>query len=200
MSRKLGELSRITHHTSLTSHHITQRRSSRAGSEEDYHTSHITRISPHHSGKKFLGRKLRELSHITHHSHLTTVRELPRKMNIEEVEEPKKYENYHAKPVSDPLKSIAEHRKVRELPRKMNLEEVEGPETTKIHMQNPPTPIAAKPKVRELPRKTNMQARNYENYHGIPFATSDLTPRPFTTTVRTPSFNHTVWGITWLMQ
>ena len=43
------------------------------------------------------------------------VRELPRKMNIEEVEEPKKYENYHAKPVSDPLKSIAEHRKVREL-------------------------------------------------------------------------------------
>ena len=41
------------------------------------------------------------------------VRELPRKMNIEEVEEPKKYENYHAKPVSDPFKSIAEHRKVR---------------------------------------------------------------------------------------
>ena len=41
------------------------------------------------------------------------VRELPRKMNIEEVEEPKKYENYHARPVSDPFKSIAEHRKVR---------------------------------------------------------------------------------------
>ena len=41
------------------------------------------------------------------------VRELPRKMNIEEVEEPKKYENYHAKPVSDPFQSIAEHRKVR---------------------------------------------------------------------------------------
>ena len=40
-------------------------------------------------------------------------RELPRKMNIEEVEEPKKHENYHAKPVSDPFKSIAEHRKVR---------------------------------------------------------------------------------------
>ena len=40
-------------------------------------------------------------------------RELPRKMNIEEVEEPKKYENYHAKLISDPFKSIAEHRKVR---------------------------------------------------------------------------------------
>ena len=39
------------------------------------------------------------------------VRELQRKMKIEEVEEPKKYENYHAKPVSDPFKSIAEHRK-----------------------------------------------------------------------------------------
>ena len=41
------------------------------------------------------------------------VRELPRKMNIEEVEGPKKYENYHAKPVSDPFKTIAEHQKVR---------------------------------------------------------------------------------------
>ena len=34
-------------------------------------------------------------------------------MNIEEVEGSKKYENYHAKPVSDPFKTIAEHRKVR---------------------------------------------------------------------------------------
>ena len=68
------------------------------------------------------------------------VREFPRKMNIEEVEEPKKYENYHAKPVSDPFKTIADHRKVRELPRKMNIEEVEEPETTKIYIQNPSTP------------------------------------------------------------
>ena len=41
------------------------------------------------------------------------VRELPRKMNIEEVEGPKKYDNFHAKPVSEPFKSMAEHRKVR---------------------------------------------------------------------------------------
>ena len=34
-------------------------------------------------------------------------------MNIEEVEGPKKYENYHAKAVSDPFKSIADHQKVR---------------------------------------------------------------------------------------
>ena len=92
------------------------------------------------------------------------VREVPRKINIEEVEEPKKYENYHAKPVSDPFKSIAEHRPVRQLPRKMNLEEVEEPETTKEHMQNPSTPTAATRKVRELPRKMHMRARNHENY------------------------------------
>ena len=35
--------------------------------------------------------------------------------NIEEVEKPKKKQNYHAKSVLDPLESIAEHRKVREL-------------------------------------------------------------------------------------
>ena len=91
------------------------------------------------------------------------VRELPRKMNIEEVEEPKKYENYHAKPVSDPFKTIADHRKVRELPRKMNIEEVEEPETTIIYIQNPFTPAAAKPKLRKFTYKTNMQARKHEN-------------------------------------
>ena len=68
------------------------------------------------------------------------VRELPRKMNIEEVEEPKKYENYHAKLVSDPFKTIADHRKVRELPGKMNIEEVEEPEATKIYIQTRPRP------------------------------------------------------------
>ena len=41
------------------------------------------------------------------------LRELPRKMNIEEIEGPKKYENYHAKPVLDPFKSTADTRKVR---------------------------------------------------------------------------------------
>ena len=86
------------------------------------------------------------------------VRELPQKMNIEEVEEPKKYENYHAKPVSDPLKSTADTRKVRELPRKMNIEQVEEPETTKIHMHN-------KPKLRKFTHKTNMQARKHVNSH-----------------------------------
>ena len=63
------------------------------------------------------------------------VRELPRKMNIEEFEEAKNYENLQTKPVLDPFKSTADHRKVRELPRKMNIEEVEEPETTKIYRQ-----------------------------------------------------------------
>ena len=71
------------------------------------------------------------------------VRELPRKMSMEEVEEPKKYENLQTKPVLDPFKSTAPHRKVRELPQKMNIEEVEEPETMKIYRQNPFTPVAA---------------------------------------------------------
>ena len=91
------------------------------------------------------------------------VRELPRKMNIEEVEEPKKYEHLQTKPVLDPVKSTADHRKARELPRKMNIEEVEEPETTKIYRQNPFTPAAAKPKQRKFTDETNMQARNHEN-------------------------------------
>ena len=77
------------------------------------------------------------------------VRELPLKMNTEEVEEPKKYKNLQTKPVLDPFKSAAEHRKVRELPRKMNIEEVEEPETTKIYRQNP--------------RASARHSENYEN-------------------------------------
>ena len=107
------------------------------------------------------------------------VRELPRKMNIEEVEEPKKYENYHAKPVSDPFKTIADHRKVRELPRKMNIEEVEEPETTKIYIQNPSTPAETPPKLRKFTYKTNMQARKRVN--------SEFRPAPRS---GTPGFYH----------
>ena len=84
-------------------------------------------------------------------------------MNIEEVEAPKKYENLQTKPVLDPFKSTAPHRKVRELPRKMNIEEVEKPETMKIYRQNPFTPVADTPKLRKFTDETNMQARNHEN-------------------------------------
>ena len=91
------------------------------------------------------------------------VRELPRKMNIEEVEAPKKHENLQTKPVLDPFKSTAEHRKVRELPRKMNIEEVEKPETTKIYRQNPCASVAATRKLRKFTDETKMQARNHEN-------------------------------------
>ena len=69
------------------------------------------------------------------------VRELPRKMKIEEVEAPKNYENLQTKPVLDPFKSTADTRKVRELPRKMKIEEVEKPETTKIYRQKPRAPV-----------------------------------------------------------
>ena len=91
------------------------------------------------------------------------VRELPRKMNMEEVEEPKKYENLQTKPVLDPFKSTAEHRKVRELPRKMNIEEVEEPETTKIYRRKPLPSVAATRKLRKFTDETNMQARKHEN-------------------------------------
>ena len=125
------------------------------------------------------------------------VRELPRKMNMEEVEEPKKYENLQTKPVLDPFKSTADHLKVRELARKTNIEEVEEPETTKIYRQNPLTPAAATRKLREFTDETNMQARKHENsdeFCAPPVRHLDLATRPFTITVRTPSVKHTVWG------
>ena len=119
--------------------------------------------------------------HIAEHR---KVRELPRKMNIEEVEAPKKYENLQTKPVLDPFKSTAEHRKVRELPRKMNIEEVEEPETMKIYRQNPFTPAAATRKLRKFTDETNMQARNHEN-------SDEIRPTPVRhLDLATPAFYH----------
>ena len=125
------------------------------------------------------------------------VRELPRKMNIEEVEETKKYENLQTKPVLDPFKSTADTRKVRELPRKMNIEEVEEPETTKIYRQNPRASARPPRKLRKFTDETNMQARNHEN--SDEFCTE---PRPpprssypgFYYYRKNPKCYHTVWG------
>ena len=197
-----------SHQTSdITSHHITHDKPKEENTNKKFlgrvlgpdgilTTSHI--ITSHHiRHHKPKGRKSTSFIVKTLFKSIPEerkVRELPRKMNIEEVEEPKKYENYHAKPVSDPFKSIAEHRKVRELPRNMNIEEVEEPETTKIHIQTPWTPAAATRKVRKFTDKTNMQARNHEN-------SDEFRPPPrsshqaFSLTVRTPSVKHTVWGI-----
>ena len=125
------------------------------------------------------------------------VRELPRKMNIEEVEEAKKYENLQTKPVLDPFKSTAEHRKVRELPRKMKIQEVEEPETPKIYRRNPRAPVAAKPKLREFTDETNMQARNHENSDEIcarPVRHLDLATPAFYYYRKNPKCYHTVWG------
>ena len=127
------------------------------------------------------------------------VRELPRKINIiEEVEEPKKYENLQTKPVLDPFKSTADTRKVRELRRKMNIEEVEEPETTKIYRQNPFTPAAAEPKLRKFTDETNMQARNHENSDGFrtqPVRRLDLATPAFYPYRKNPKCYHTVWGM-----
>ena len=126
------------------------------------------------------------------------VRELPRKMNMEEVEDPKKYENLQTKPVLDPVKSTADTRKVRELPRKMNIEEVEEPETTKIHRRNPLPSVAATPKLRKFTVETNMQARNHENSDEIcaqPVRHLDLATPAFYHYRKNPKCYHTVWGI-----
>ena len=125
------------------------------------------------------------------------VRELPRKMNMEEVEAPKKYDNLQTKPVLDPFKSTAEHRKVRELPRKTNMEEVEKPETTKIYRQKPFTPAAATRKLRKFTDETNMQARNHENSDEIcaqPVRHLDLATPAFYHYRKNPKCYHTVWG------
>ena len=125
------------------------------------------------------------------------VREFPRKMNIEEVEAPKQYENLQTKPVLDPFKSTAEHRKVRELPRKMNIEEAEKPETTKIYRQNPCASVAATRKLRKFTDKTNMQARNHENSDEIcaqPVRHLDLATPAFYYYRKNPKCYHTVWG------
>ena len=116
-----------SHQTSdITSHHITHHKPKEENTKKKFlgrvlgpdgilTTSHI--ITSHHiRHHKPKGRKSTSFIVKTLFKSIPEerkVRELPRKMNIEEVEEPKKYENYHAKPVSDPFKSIAEHRKVR---------------------------------------------------------------------------------------
>ena len=127
------------------------------------------------------------------------VRELPRKMKIEEVEAPKNYENLQTKPVSDPFKSTADTRKVRELPRKMKIEEVEKPETTKIYRQKPRAPVWATRKLRKFTDETNMQARNHENSDEIraqPVRHLDLATPAFYTYRKNLKCYHTVWGKT----
>ena len=125
------------------------------------------------------------------------VRELPRKMKIEEVEEPKKYENLQTKPALDPFKSTAAKRKVRELPRKMNIEEVEEPETTKIYRQNPRPTRRPPRKLRKFTDETNMQARNHENsdeFRPTPVRHLHLDTPAFYHYRKNPKCYHTVWG------
>ena len=116
---------------------------------------------------------------------------------MEEVDYPKDYENLQTKPVLDPFKSTAPHRKVRELPQKMNIEEVEEPETMKIYRQNPFTPVAATRKLWEFTHETNMQARNHENSDEIcaqPVRHLDLATPAFYHYRKNPKCYHTVWG------
>ena len=107
------------------------------------------------------------------------------------------YKNLQTKPVLDPFKSTAEHRKVRELPRKMNIEEVEEPETMKIYRQNPRASARPPRKLRKFADETNMQARNHENSDEIcaqPVRHLDLATPAFYHYRKNPKCYHTVWG------
>ena len=124
------------------------------------------------------------------------VRELPRKTNMEEVEEPKKYQNLQTKPVLDPFNSTADTRKVRELPRKMNIEEVEEPETTKIYRQNPFTPPPENYENSQTKRTCKHETTKIAmNSAQSPVRHLDLATPAFYHYRKNPKCYHTVWGI-----
>ena len=140
----------ITHHTFI-SHHIKH---------HAFTCHHITHHKPKEENTK---KKFYEFFMRTPFKSIPEerkARELPRKMNIEEVEAPK-----HQKSTSfimkTPLRTIPEQRKVRELPRKMNIEEVEEPKKYENYhakpVSDPFKSIADTRKVRELPRKMNIE-------------------------------------------
>ena len=214
----------------ITSTRITTQnehlRSWRAANYENYHEKWTS--------KKLKSRKLREL---------------PPKMNIQEVEAPKQQKRTSFI-VKTSFKSIRDQRKVRELPRKMNIEEVEEPKkyenchekwTSKKLKSRKSTRITTRNPFRTLSR-ASQNTEKYDNYHEkwtskkfksrklrkftyksrsrrprparkyvnshtkgtckhetTKIATKsvrhlDLATRSFTTTVRTPSVKHTVWG------
>ena len=88
------------------------------------------------------------------------VRELPPKMNIQEVEEPKGRKSTSFI-VKTPLRTIQDKRKVRELPRKMKIEEVEEPKKYENYhakpVSDPFKTITEHRKLRELPRHMNIE-------------------------------------------
>ena len=107
------------------------------------------------------------------------IRELPPKMNVQEVEDPKGRKSTSCI-MKTPLRTIRDQRKARELPRKMNIEEVEGPKKYENYhakpVSDPFKSITEHRKARELPRKMNIEAGNYENY--IPRKSRARPPRP----------------------
>ena len=119
------------------------------------HTSHI-HISPHHTSQAESTKKYEFCCE----NSLRTIpdqrkaRELPPKMNIQEVEDPKgrKSTSFIMK---TRLRTIRDQRKVRELPRKMKTEEVEEP---KKHENYRATPVSGL-------SRPSQNTEKYENYH-----------------------------------
>ena len=109
------------------------------------------------------------------------VRELPRKMNIEEVEEPKERKSTSFI-MKTPLKTISDQRKVRELPRNLNIREVEEPKKYENYhakpVSDPFKTIAEHREVRELPRKMNVEEAEEPETTKITMQNPD-TPIPY---------------------
>ena len=112
---------------------------------------------------------------------------------------PRNYENSQ----TNPRRTTAATPKLRKFTDKPAPDHRGHPETTKIHRQTragpprPPRNYENSQTKRTCKQETTQIATNSVRHLS---GTSDLAPRPFTTTVRTPSVNHTVWGKTLLHQ
>ena len=242
-----SHISHHPHHTSLTDHsectsHIRQRShlTSHLTTSLTLHITfhHITHIS--HLTSLLLHITSHHSTHISHHSHITShykncatknfldqtpVRELPRQMHMEEVEEPASTKST----MHNTLKTMPDQRKVgefydkgtanrklRELPRKSHSQPIQKrrrtPKSTKINTNNAhrrswrperhenchAKPVHAHRGHPKSMRLTTRNAHRSTKTWELPRSlsgTSDLNPGLFSLTVRTPSVKHIVWGI-----
>ena len=117
---------------------FTQRRSSWAGSRRNYHEKSTSILGPDATKPQ-------------------KTRELPGKINIEEVDPPKKpkwYEFYCENPVQEHPRTTKSTRIIK-VPRKMHIEEVEEPKKYGNYTRNPFRTLSRAPQTHE----------KYENYH-----------------------------------
>ena len=121
------------------------------------------------------------------------VRELPRKMNIEEVEEPKKHENLQTKPVWDPFKSTADTEKYENYHEKWTSKKLTSRKLRKFTDKT----RARRPRHPEN-YENSQTKRNHENtdeFRAQPVRHLDLATPAFYYYRKNPKCYHTVWGM-----